>query len=136
MTRSRFSCSLGTSAQLAPGTLGGSLPDALDLGGGVGVDDAPGMHLDALPARLHPLPLLPVVPVDLGGILQIWQLPGLHARRQVLGRDIVELLVQLVFNHLAHCRKVLISIRHLSQSFTESRSAKLCLVGLSLARGT
>merc|ERR1712238_97421 len=60
-----------------------SLPDAANLCRAISVDHALGVHLDALPAGLEPLPGLPVVPVDLGSVLQVGQLPGLHPRGQV-----------------------------------------------------
>merc|ERR1712187_814779 len=93
-------------------TLWHSLPDAANLRRAIGIDHTLRVHLDPLPARLHPLPLLSIVPIDLRGVLQVWQLPGLHARWQVLGGDVVVLLVELVLNDLPHCSKLPKSIRH------------------------
>merc|ERR1712187_446564 len=79
-----------------------SLPHTADLRRAIGIDHALRVHLDTLPPGLHPFPLLPIVPIDLRGILEVRQLPGLHARWQVLGGHIVVLLVQLVLDNLAH----------------------------------
>ena len=64
----------------APAT-SGSLPNASDLGGAVGIDDTLRMHLHTFPPWLHPLPALPIIPINLHGILEVRQLTRLHPGR-------------------------------------------------------